>query len=481
MALLSATKLAPYANQIVHPQWTQQMGAYQNTQAALEGQMKAEESGARVAEYGEQTAANKAWREGQLELANARPAQAAAALAEKQSKDEAAAWDTWVKTATKGREADVQSLPADSPFIPQLQAKGYNIVPNQAMKAAPGAPQQMIAIPPAFVQATPDMMHYLPGHQVGDLVPWSEHQSSLAAFAQQQRDAAKPKTPQAPTATDLLIRSQGAATGNPQVDAMTPDQAKAASQLNRSQTNIMGMGSGDPESQEAFANAVANYQLAPLSGYVLRSQWGQDTMKRVMAANPDYHAEYYNNFNKTEMDATTGKIGTSARALDTLAGHLDMLNQAAAGLKNGDVQALNRIAQFYGIQTGSSAPTIYQTIVNRVAPEVENAYVAGGGTGKERGQMAQDFDLRLGPDQIQGNIAATAHLIGTLTDKLNHSYQRGTYGRGKQQLISTESQGILQKLGGGAQAHPTVTTQQERDALPTGTHYTMGGVEYVKK
>ena len=144
----------------------------------------------------------------------------------------------------------------------------------------------------------------------------------------------------------------------------------------------------------------------------------------------------------------TGKIGTSANALNTMMGHLSILDQAAAALKNGDIQGINKIANFIGAQTGSTAQTTYDTIVHRLGPEVTKAYVASGGSVGERGTNEADFSRNLGPDQIKANIGVSAQLADSKIKALQAQYDRGTYGRGGQKLISDEAEQARQRLAG---------------------------------
>jgi len=225
---------------------------------------------------------------------------------------------------------------------------------------------------------------------------------------------------------------------------------KAAEKTRAQNINNIYPAAGTPQGDaaESTAQMIANYQQPAISGLVLRTPFGQMVNKRVKELNPEYHAEYYNNFNKTEQDATTGAIGKKAQALGTALGHAARLDQAANALRNNDIHIINAIANEYGIQSGKSPQTVYKAIVNRVGPEIENAYVNGGGTAKERGKMEEDFGVNLGPDQIHNNIAVTAQLINTLAKTLQDTYNRGTYGRGKQELFSPDTLAIAAKLSG---------------------------------
>lgn len=277
-------------------------------------------------------------------------------------------------------------------------------------------------------------------------------QRSTNAVSQQKLTDAEQKAADAANTTGIPKNEwEGAYAAT---DASLPPKERADAALKRldasklaakTVTNInIGSSNGEPS---ATAQAVANY-AAPYSQAVARLPAAQreEIMKQVMKINPDFHAEYYDNFNKTEKDATTGRIGTTSNAIGTMLGHLNVLNQAADALKNSDIQALNRIANFFGAQTGSTPITVYNTIVHRLAPEVTKAYVAGGGSAGERGANESDFDAKLGPDQIKQNIGISALLAASKIKNNQMQYDRGTYGRGKQQLLSPESDSVRQQL-----------------------------------
>jgi hypothetical protein len=195
------------------------------------------------------------------------------------------------------------------------------------------------------------------------------------------------------------------------------------------------------------AQMVGNYQM-PLQTALQRTPpaFRNQIMEQVKQVNPDYHSEYYNTFQKTENDATTGKIGTSANALNTMMGHLTVLNNAAGALDNGNVQVLNKLANSIGAQTGNDARTVYDTIVHRLGPEVTKAYLASGGSVGERGTNEEDFSSSLGPKQIKSNIGVSAYLADSKIKALQDQYQRGTYGKGQQKLISDEADQARQTL-----------------------------------
>jgi hypothetical protein len=129
-------------------------------------------------------------------------------------------------------------------------------------------------------------------------------------------------------------------------------------------------------------------------------------------------------------------------------GHTQTLLEASKALHNTDVQSLNAIAKKIGAQLGDSAPTIYNTIVNRLGPEITKAYIqSGAGTLEDRKANKVDFDIALGPKQLEGNARATMILAASKIKANQDQYNRGTYGRGKQKLITDENEAFLKNMG----------------------------------
>jgi hypothetical protein len=255
--------------------------------------------------------------------------------------------------------------------------------------------------------------------------------------------------------TKALLRSAAARGATmPEINQIIKDaydqrgrvQVAKENAQNKISLDLSGLG-GTSTQPSPSAQAVANYRI-PLTTALGRGtpNLRKAFMDQVLAANPDFQEQYYNTFQKTENDATTGKTATSANALNTMMGHLSVLNSAADALKNGDVQAINRIANFIGAQAGQTPVTTYNTIVHRVGPEVTKAYLDSGGTVGERGTNEQDFDSKLGPDQIKQNIGVSALLADSKIKALQDQYTRGTYGKGKQKLISDEAEQARQAL-----------------------------------
>lgn len=460
MAVLAAGKLAPYAQQIIHPKYTEQMGAYQAGVAGDEAHLKSLGLAENALTLAGQREAVEEQRKAQAKDYAAKEEESARAH---QAREQLKGDEEFTKSL--GKDDVITGMDPNDPTIPQLQQQGYHII-DDLRDHREGVAKMKVAIPPRFVQVTADNQDILPHRKPGELVPWSEYKASLAEHQKQQNalaleQAKQPHEPMNPT--HLSARSVGAKTGNAQVDAMTPEEAQRALERNKERPATINVNS-NPENMASNAELIANYQQAPLSGFAMSKPEGQAIMAQVHKLNPDYHSEYYNNFNKTETDATTGKIGSSANALNTMIGHLSVLDQASDALKNNDFQMLNRLANAIGVQTGNSAVTTYRTIVHRIGPEVEKAYIGAGGTGTERGANEQDFDPNMAPQQIKDNVRISASLADSKIKALQSQYQRGTYGRGQQKLISDESEATRQRLSGAGGGGTAVSLKSGKTA-----------------
>lgn len=251
LAVLSVSRLAPYAQQIVHPKWAAETAQYNTAQAQDVKQLEALEKGENISALREQRAGTAEWRKAQAEDLKAREEERKRLTEERGTAAQQTDWSNRLKLLMKGRETDTAYLPENSPQVAQLQAHGYQIIKDRTYKPDPNEPGQVIAIPPAMIQVTKDMLPYHPGMQEGDLVPWSEHKSALADFAKRQQDSAKPNAQQM-NAVSLAIRAAGGDPNNP--ESVTPEIAAKASAILKPQmpgTNLT------PDAVRFWAEAAA--------------------------------------------------------------------------------------------------------------------------------------------------------------------------------------------------------------------------------
>ncbi len=265
--------------------------------------------------------------------------------------------------------------------------------------------------------------------------------------------------PQMSDSIALAARASGKQTGNAAIDTLSPEEAKST--FNRMHPgpipvnlNFAPNASGEPN---AMIGAVANYESPLVSS---RGKDGPQQraaqIAEIKKVNPNWTEQGY----RTVQAFTTGREAQTVNALNTLGGHLATLDAAVKSLKNGDVTMLNRIANGWGLQTGSTAPAVYDAIVHRVAPELVRVYagsVAGEG---DRRLSESDFDKNRGPAQLKGAIQATTHLAKSKMEALRHQFENGAPGAKFDRFIQPETKESFDRIlgvGGGPKVGDTKT------------------------
>jgi hypothetical protein len=196
--------------------------------------------------------------------------------------------------------------------------------------------------------------------------------------------------------------------------------------------------------QDPMAVAVANYQLPPPAA----SRGGQGAMvlRKVMAINPAYNAQNWQAQAGMMKGYTAGSQSKEIGGINTALGHVGQLADAVDALHNNDTQALNRIANFYQVQTGGTAATTFGAIVHKVAPEINRAYVGGVGAQGEVLAQESDFDSKMSPQQLNSNVGTTVKLLRSKIGSLENQWKQtmGTDFAGR--FITPEAAGVVNRF-----------------------------------
>lgn len=205
---------------------------------------------------------------------------------------------------------------------------------------------------------------------------------------------------------------------------------------------------GDPDTIERNADLIGSGKMAPPTGAALRNPVMAATMARVQEKYPNFDAKTFATQQTGEKAFTSGKLGQTVRSLNVATDHLDALDEMGKKLKNGDVQAFNRLAQNIAEQTGSPAPTNFDAAKKIVADEVVKAVVGSGGGVADREEAAKAFDKVSSPEQLQGAIATAKRLMKGQLNGLKQQYKAST---GKEdfdeRFLSGETKGIEKGSG----------------------------------
>jgi hypothetical protein len=235
----------------------------------------------------------------------------------------------------------------------------------------------------------------------------------------------------------------------------------------------------DPRQVDFVAKGIAEYRMAPLSGWAMNKPFGQAVMARVLEMNPEYNAAEYRARYIGETRFTTGKQGDTIRSFGTSIDHLETMQEAADALANGNVQALNRAKNKIAAQFGYEGPVDFNFVKSIVGAEVSKAIIGGVGTLTDREELQRGFDLMNSPQQAAGVIRMAKLLMAGQLKNLRH--QAVSIGwdddRFNQQLSPLARSALeeVERRGRTAPAPagdvPLVTDQAGYDALPSGAKF----------
>jgi hypothetical protein len=184
-----------------------------------------------------------------------------------------------------------------------------------------------------------------------------------------------------------------------------------------------------PEQNDALFGengAVAAGKLNPNKINSRNASMWADAFLRNPNADPVKIARDVETTTKAVKDFGTGPQGVKIIAFNTAIDDLDPLYQLGEALKNKDMMALNAAANFFGVQTGQPATTMYNQAARIVGAEISKAIVPGVGTGREREETAKAFNSASSPDQLAGADVVAKKLLGGQLASLEQQYKRTT-------------------------------------------------------
>ncbi len=146
-------------------------------------------------------------------------------------------------------------------------------------------------------------------------------------------------------------------------------------------------------------------------------------MSAVAQYNPDYSANNFSGIGKF----TYGATGDKVRSLNVSISHLnDTLAPAIDALGNGDIQMFNRLSNAYAEQTGSTAPTNFNSAKQIIAGEIVKAVVNSGGGVSDRDEAEKAINSANSPQQLKGVIDQYTSLLGGQLKGFQQQYTAST-------------------------------------------------------
>lgn len=219
----------------------------------------------------------------------------------------------------------------------------------------------------------------------------------------------------------------------------------------------------DQQSVENTAQMIANNQIPMISGFALKSPWGQEVISRVREINPQFAgADYGANLTGIKQ-FTSGKNGNTIRSLNVAVQHLDQLGKLADALNNGDVPLFNKVAIAYQKQTGSAAPSNFDAAKKVVADEIVKAIVGSGGGVADREEAARSINSASSPEQLAGVIQTYQGLMTGQLNGIREQYKAATGRDNFESLLLPETRAKLE-----AHSAPPASTAPEQTATGPG-------------
>jgi hypothetical protein len=209
-------------------------------------------------------------------------------------------------------------------------------------------------------------------------------------------------------------------------------------------------GDVDQKQVENVASMIASGRMAPLGAMAMRTPFGQAVMSLVAENNPSYRAQDFGTSSKAEKDFATGKQGNAVRSFNVGLSHLDTLGSLADAMGNKDMQAVNRIGNYFATQTGAEAPVKFEAAKKVVTDEIVKAIVGAGGTGHDREEAAKTVSAASSPAQLRGVINTYKELMVGQLGGLDQQYRTSTGRDDFHKLLSPQAQTLYGKHGGGA-------------------------------
>jgi len=233
--------------------------------------------------------------------------------------------------------------------------------------------------------------------------------------------------------------------------------------------------SGTPEAialqhyMEANPTATPEQIQAYLqSGKGLRSPASAATMK-FMQEHPDATSDDISAFNaklKSQGSSTqafaTGKQGQAVNSMNVATEHLGLLRDLSKALDNGDIRAFNSIGQTYSQQTGSPAPTNFDTAKQIVGDELIKAVIGSGAGVADRENIQTAFNKASSPQQLQGAIDNAFKLMGGQLKGLKLQYEQTTGKKDFEDHLTPAARAAMEPVtpeGGGAELPAAARSQ----------------------
>lgn len=126
---------------------------------------------------------------------------------------------------------------------------------------------------------------------------------------------------------------------------------------------------------------------------------------------------------------TSGDPAKNITAFNTASGHLQQLGDLVDALGNGRMQVFNKLGNEFAKQTGSAAPTNFDTVRNAAVSEVGKLFSGGVVAQQELEEIKAPLMNANSPTQLKQAVSQLRHLMESRKEALKNQYQQGKEGK----------------------------------------------------
>jgi hypothetical protein len=170
------------------------------------------------------------------------------------------------------------------------------------------------------------------------------------------------------------------------------------------------------------------------------------------------------NLSKELASTRVGVAGGSLLNAGVASNHLELLGQAADALKNNDTQALNHLANAFGVQVGKSPAVTFKAIADQVNQEVGKVVAGGAPHEAELQALRDNLNTDQSPEQTRNVIKSYVNLMSGRINEINERSQQ--YFQRDVKGISPETAKVFAKYGVEVPGYVSVSVNGHVGAIP---------------
>jgi len=185
---------------------------------------------------------------------------------------------------------------------------------------------------------------------------------------------------------------------------------------------------------ESMAQAMARYDIAPMSNIRRNTPFGARVMERVLQINPNYQEPNYSAAQKTLNSYLNGKDKDQVQSHSVIVDHARTLEDAARAMipdANGNVnmRPFNALRNYVQTQLGKPGANTFEAVRDIYADEMVRAIVGTRSALGDREEIKKRISAASSPEQLANLMHYYREMAGARLAALERGYEQGTFGR----------------------------------------------------